>query len=386
MHAGAGDFAGRAQMAESRRPVEVDGDPAARVVRGGHDRDGSGGQVEAVLQAAMGQSREPLADPLCRLVRDVEERVGLVPFEHALMDRARHHVAGGELGVRMHLVEKRVPGGVRDPGTLAAQGLGQQEAPLRMDERGRMELDELEVQEPRAGAPRHRDAVSPGALRVGRVEIDLSEAAGREDRLAREKRPHLAGLALEQLGSHDGRRVVPIGRIERVVGERQKVDRCGPNEPPHVLLPSARVDESAFDRRSRFVLDVQDPRHRVGSLERPVEVGALPVERHPELVDQEVAHEVGPFARQQADRFGVAQPVARADDVGGEQLGRVAGRPRDRVATVTSAPSRAAARAAAQPATPVPITRTSVAVFTGFPSPRPGTRSRARCPRPPRNG
>ena len=229
----------------------------------------------------------------------------------------------------MHLVEKRVPGGVRDPGTLAAQGLGQQEAPLRMDERGRMELDELEVQEPRAGAPRHRDAVSPGALRVGRVEIDLSEAAGREDRLAREKRPHLAGLALEQLGSHDGRRVVPVRRIERVVGERQKVDRCGPNEPPHVLLPSARVDESAFDRRSRFVLDVQDPRHRVGSLERPVEVGALPVERHPELVDQEVAHEVGPFARQQADRFGVAQPVARADDVGGKQLGRVAGRPRD---------------------------------------------------------
>ena len=60
-----------------------------------------------------------------------------------------------------------------------------------------------------------------------------------------------------------------------------------------------------------------------------MEVRALAVERHLELFDQELADEIGPFARQEVDRFGVAQPVPRADDVGGEELGRVAGRPRD---------------------------------------------------------
>ena len=49
-----------------------------------------------------------------------------------------------------------------------------------------MELDVLEVQKARTRAARHREAVSPRALRISGVQVDLAEPAGREDRLAGE--------------------------------------------------------------------------------------------------------------------------------------------------------------------------------------------------------
>ena len=68
-------------------------------------------QVEAELEAA------PRRDPGIargssrrRLVRDVEERVGLVPLEHPLVDRAGDDVARRELAVGMDALQELVPG------------------------------------------------------------------------------------------------------------------------------------------------------------------------------------------------------------------------------------------------------------------------------------
>src|SRR6516165_5469424 len=99
-----------------------------------------------------------------------------------MVDCAGDDVARSELSVRMELLEERAARDVGDPGAFAAQRLGQKKPPFRMDERGRMELDVLEVQETRSGAARHSEAVPPGTRRIRRVKVDLPEPAGCEDR------------------------------------------------------------------------------------------------------------------------------------------------------------------------------------------------------------
>ena len=83
--------------------------------------------------------------------------------------------------------------GVDQPGALAAQRLGQQEARrARHGERGRVELHELEVGDARAGRPGHRDPVAGRHLGVGRLAEHLAGAAGREQRRAGAGRPRRA--------------------------------------------------------------------------------------------------------------------------------------------------------------------------------------------------
>src|SRR5262249_7826287 len=57
--------------------------------------------------------------------------------------------------------------------------------------------------------------------------------------------------------------------------------------------------------------------------------GAVAVEWHAELVDEQRLDEVRALARDQRDGLGRAEAAARALDVGGQPLGRVAGRPCD---------------------------------------------------------
>ena len=190
--------------------------------------------------------------------------------------------------------------------------------PFGCSERRRVELDVLEVQEPRAGAPRHREAVAARAGGIRRVEIDLAEAAGREDRLAGDVRRHGAGLPLQDVRADDDRRVVAVGRIDGVVRQRQEVDGRRLEAPADVLLAPAGVDERPLDRRAGFVLDVEDARHRVRALERPVEPAAFPVEGDLELLDEELLDEVGALAGDQGYGLGGAEAVARALDVRGE--------------------------------------------------------------------
>ena len=117
--------------------------------------------------------------------------------------------------------------------------------------------------------------------------------------------------------------------IDRVVRERQQIDRRRLEAPLDVLLAVAGLDERPLDRGAGLVLDVEDPRNPVRSLERPVEARALAVEGNLELLDEELLDEVGPLPRDQRDGLRRADAVAGALDVGGELLGRVAGGARD---------------------------------------------------------
>jgi hypothetical protein len=61
----------------------------------------------------------------------------------------------------------------------------------------------------------------------------------------------------------------------------------------------------------------------MGRLEGPVEIAVRAVERNPELLDEQLSHQIGSFARELVDGRGVAQAAPRPLDVAGERFGRV---------------------------------------------------------------
>ena len=217
---------------------------------------------------------------------------------------------GGELAVRVELVEERAAGNVGDARALSTEGFRQEEAAPSVDEGGRVELHVLEVQEPRPGPARHRETVTPGARGVGRVKVDLAEAAGRQDRLAGQVRRDGSALALQQVRADDRGSVVAIGRVDGVVREGEQVDGRRLEPPPDCLLPPAGLDQRPLDRGAGRVLDMEDAWHRVRALERPVEAVALPIEGDLELLYQELVDEVRPLPRDQGYGLGRAEPVA----------------------------------------------------------------------------
>ncbi len=75
--------------------------------------------------------------------------------------------------------------GQQQMAAFAAHRLADQEGlGVRVIQAGRVELDELHVGHPAAGAPGHGDAVAGRGVRVGGVEVDLAGAAGGEHGVA----------------------------------------------------------------------------------------------------------------------------------------------------------------------------------------------------------
>ena len=95
-------------------------------------------------------------------------------------DRARNDVAGGEFGAG--LVRHEALAGLVDQGrAVAADSLGEQRHRARRPvERGRMKLDEFEIRKLRARARRQRQALTEAAGRIGAVEKQPADAAGRD--------------------------------------------------------------------------------------------------------------------------------------------------------------------------------------------------------------
>src|SRR5262249_8902974 len=89
--------------------------------------------------------------------------------------------------------------------------------------------------------------------------------------------------------------------------------RGGLEAPADAGLAVARLEERPLDRRAGLVLDVENARDRVPALARPVETGALAVERHAQLLDEEPLHEVGSLDGEKGDRLAGAPRGAPGD-------------------------------------------------------------------------
>ena len=88
----------------------------------------------------------------------------------------------------------RSPALVDEDRALAAHGLAdERHRALRDVERGRMELDELQVGENRARARREREALAEAAGRVGAVLVKPADAAGRDHDLVGRKQRRASG-------------------------------------------------------------------------------------------------------------------------------------------------------------------------------------------------
>jgi hypothetical protein len=199
---------------------------------------------------------------------------------------------------------------------LAAQRLGDRgSSSPRVKEAGRVELVELHVPDLGARAVRHGHAVAGRDVRVGRVEVDLPCAAGREDRGPREHGAHRrTGPLVEHVRADADVRAAEAR-------EHDQIDR-------HVVLDEADVrvslhlrQQRALDLRARGVRGVHDA---------PRGVAAFPSEGDARLVAVEArapghqrAHAVGPLAHAHVHGDLVAEPRPRDERVGLVGLGGV---------------------------------------------------------------
>ena len=166
---------------------------------------------------------------------------------------------------------------VHQPGALAAHGLGDQEARrIAVVERGRVKLDVLGVDDPRAGAVGHGQPVAARAHRVGRAQEDLAEAAGGQHRGPGEAADHVSGSLVEHVSAHAGQRIVDRTAVAAVVRRRQQVHGRVAGEEPHSRVLRERRDQRALDRAAGGVGDVHDARQRVAALaaQRQAAVGS----------------------------------------------------------------------------------------------------------------
>ena len=209
------------------RPVLVDPDAAAGVVRSRHHRQQVARDVDAVLEAAAVHLRELGADALRRHVAgDVEVHVGHAQTQHLGVDAARDHVARREVApLGVVALHERLAFLVHQPRAGATDGFRDQEARrVAVVERGRVELDVLGVDHARTGAVGHGETVAARAGRVGGAQEDLAEAAGGEQRGAGQAAVDAARALVEHVGADAGQRLVDGAPVATLVGRRQQVD------------------------------------------------------------------------------------------------------------------------------------------------------------------
>ena len=97
------------------------------------------------------------------------------------VDRARHHVAGAELGIVVDGAHEPFAAGIDQERAFAAQRLGGERRRVAADiDGGRMKLHEFGVGDHRAGAGGDGDAFAARLARIGGDGVDLAGAAGRQ--------------------------------------------------------------------------------------------------------------------------------------------------------------------------------------------------------------
>ena len=148
--------------------LQVRVDAAAGEMRGGHDGDRFAGDVDALREAALVNAGKTFADKVRPQRGQVEVGTGLAVLGEVLLDRAGGDVAGRQRTERMHALHELPAVAVDQHRALAPQGFRDEErrgAPL--EEHRRMKLHVFQVDQARAHAVRHRDAVADTAGLVG---------------------------------------------------------------------------------------------------------------------------------------------------------------------------------------------------------------------------
>ncbi len=202
VQAGVGGLADGVQAGQVGAGLRVHEHAAAGVVGGGHHRNRLGGDVDAELQAALVDGREVLSTKsagrweMSRYRHSLPRRFISWSMARATMSRGASSARSSKRGMKRSAVRQQ------QARTLAAQGLGDQKGlGPGVVEAGGVELHELHVGDPAAGAPGHGDAVAGGHVRVAGVEVDLAGTAGGEDHAAGDQGHDLSRAPVQHVGA-----------------------------------------------------------------------------------------------------------------------------------------------------------------------------------------
>ena len=211
----------------------------------------------------------------------------------------------------MHAQHEALLVAVEQVGSLTAQRLGDQEAGrgVVVERRG-VELDELEVGDLGARAPRRRQTVAGRDERIGGDAEDLSGAArGENDRVGPKDLAH-ARLGVQHQRSH------------ATLPGREQVDEEALLEHRHMRRGTQLRGKSALHRCAGRVAGVQHARQRMPALasERDLPI-RLQIEMHPRGLQN--AERLGRLSHHGAHDVLVAQPLADHERVGEVQLDAV---------------------------------------------------------------
>ncbi len=334
MHARASDLADGVQPGKAGAAVEIGRDAAHQVVRGRRHRDRLARPVQTPVAHRAVDRGEAAGEELRGLVGSgpqvcgVEEDRTTVLQLHLPGDRPRHHIAGGELAVRVR-VEREAPAALVDQGrALAADGLRDQErlpggrpgGVVRAFQHRRVELEELQLGHVGPCAQGGGDPVAGRHGGVRGVRVQLARTAGGEHHgigihpfahaVDVRCRPGCRDIADQQVDTRDA------AVVQHEVDQERVLDHADIARPQP-------CDEGLLDRRARGVAArVQDARVRVGGFEAldEVAVGAA-VERDAE--GDQLADARGPLVDQHPHGLGVAESGSRGQGVADVVLGAV---------------------------------------------------------------
>ena len=266
----------RGIQAGKRCPALVIGlDTTADVVlRRGH-RQQVGGRVDAELTAARDDRGKALLEEVAAEVAGVEEDVIGARLGHPAQDGAGDDIARREVGELVLALHETDAVLVDEEGPLAADRLGDQRlltvGALAEPEHGRVELDELQVRDPRPRPQRGCHPVTGGDGGVGRRGVDLAQPTAGQHHGPRMRGPDAVDLALTEDVEGDP--------ADPPVGIRQEVDdhRVLHDLDARVVLHrSESGDERARDLLARGVpAGVGDPVAMMAALPGELETSDL---------------------------------------------------------------------------------------------------------------
>ena len=177
---GASDFADGPQIRDRRAAPLVHRHAAHVVVLSRRDRNEVACRVDSRRHAARINRRESFLERVANRFARVEE--GAAPGRDFSKDSARHHVAWGEIAIRMKLKHEALALAVHQERAIAAQGFSGKRSRIDADvDRRGMELDEFRIGQYCASSCRHREPNAARFSRIGGHRIEMTDAPGGEN-------------------------------------------------------------------------------------------------------------------------------------------------------------------------------------------------------------
>ncbi len=227
MKSGSGDLAAGPQAGDGRPAARRHRHPAHVVVSRRPDRDRLPGRIEPGGVTDRGDGREAPRETAAERDPGIEKH--FLPRGDLPPDGAGDHVPGCQLGAG-HVGHEALAAAVDQDGAFAPDRLrGQRHRIGAQRQRGRMELDELQVAQDRPGPRGERQAAADRAQRVGRRRIESANSAGRQHDGPRSQEPRSTVLDTVQ-ANH-------TVLTEREVGGTKALDHgdrrlaCAPRPP-----------------------------------------------------------------------------------------------------------------------------------------------------------